>query len=342
MMRRFGTLALISLFATAAGLFIPSSATAAPLCYGGHVIFTGTTPIGCLFFDPNWGSDQAYMCNGNTTLHSDYDGACHVCVPDDYVDDVQSGNWSIFSVSSQSPTDFRCVSCANPAPGLAAWWNFDEVDPGIAWEARDIYWSGYLYGEHFNGPTPTPLGRFSYALRFDGINDYVEVWDDPALDFGASPGGDFTVAAWVRVGPADIGGVRTILDKRVPSPTRGYSFFLYNGRPGVQLADGNGYGNYIANQAVPANNEWYQVVISVSRTNGATFYISGYPLNLTPVSVAQRPGSLANSSNLRIGSRSFEVGGLFKGMLDEVQIFNRALSTPEVQGLARGTCEPSW
>ena len=45
-----------------------------------------------------------------------------------------------------------------------------------------------------NNPSWTSSGKFSYALSFDGIDDYVEVPDSPDLDMTSG----ITIAAWVK------------------------------------------------------------------------------------------------------------------------------------------------
>ena len=57
----------------------------------------------------------------------------------------------------------------------------------------------------------------------------------------------FTIDAWIRAN-ANGSGQQTVLDKRINVNTtpQGYELFLYYGKLGFQIADGVGYGNYIA------------------------------------------------------------------------------------------------
>ena len=310
-----------------------TTSQARPICDTGGIVRdaqTGTM-IGCIFHDPNWGLYQQGMCNGIVTLPTLNDGTCHVCVPQSYATTIQNGNWSVVT-----PSDLTCLGCVDPPSGLVGWWPLDEKYLGYA--ATPLNWD--TWGWHVGNPVPMQ-GRVLNGLQLDGIDDYVEVDDWFELDFGV---GDFSFDAWVRFTASDSGGVRTLVDKRQTSPYRGYSFFLYYGKPGVQLADGVGYGNFIASSAVPADNNWHFVAVSVSRSQGASFYIDGILVN-PPISVASRPGSLDNASNLRIGTHSFDLYTSFKGGIDEVELFNRALTAQEVQSIYNagfyGKCRPT-
>jgi hypothetical protein len=199
--------------------------------------------------------------------------------------------------------------------------------------------NGYHYGTRFGYPIPVP-GRVNYGLQFDGVDDYVEVPDSNLLDFT----GDFTIMAWIKAAPADLSGVRPIVEKRQASPLRGYSFSLYrnayyhpNGFQLVlQLADGStgaGYRNY---GSVGSNNTldggWHLVAVTVNRSSNATFYVDGVQLG-QPVPVTETPLSIASGSVLRIGMTTALSPSRFKGVIDEVMMFDRVLDASEIQSL---------
>lgn len=312
------------------GLTSGSPAQAAPICSGGGVIKAGGTIVGCIFPGSTWDGGQVSMCNGAVMFPTLPHSPCHACAVEPYATNIQNGNWS-----GLSPSDLTCIGCIDPPSGLVGWWPLDETSLGYA--ANPLSWD--TWGWQVGNPVPTPA-KVLYGLQLDGNGDYVQVDDFPDLNFGT---GDFSFDAWVRFTAVDSTSVRTLVDKRTTSPYRGYSFFLYNGRPGVQLADGTSYGNYIASVAVPSDNNWHLVAVTVSRTQGARFYING---NLVsgPISVAGQPGSLVNTSPLRIGTHSFDLYTSFRGGIDEVELFNRALTSQEVQALYQakfyGKCKP--
>ena len=213
-------------------------------------------------------------------------------------------------------------SCITPPANLAAWYSLDQSGSSQS----DL--AGQNTATVHN--TTSISGEVAGALQFNGTSSYVQAPSTAQNNLGTS---DFSIDAWVKVAStADQNNVRTIVDKRDGIPT-GYSFYLYNGKIGVQLADPHDYGNFISSMAVPADNQWHMVAVTVVRnsTTGGTWYLDGAPIgNFNPTAY---PGSLNNSLPLRIGARSlsaFLSDGWFKGGIDEVDVFSRALSAGEM------------
>jgi hypothetical protein len=155
--------------------------------------------------------------------------------------------------------------------------------------------------------------------------------------------GNLSIDAWVKIAnPADYSGVVVLVDKRQSSPLRGYNFFLYNGRLGLQLADSPGgawmysYSNYLSTTKVPADNQWHMVAVTVRRNyyQGGVWYLDGAPVD-SPFNPSGHMGSLNSSAPLEIGVREASLGGggFFKGGLDELEIFNKVLTPAEVQSI---------
>jgi concanavalin A-like lectin/glucanase superfamily protein/HYR domain-containing protein len=226
----------------------------------------------------------------------------------------------------------KCKPCATPPPDMVAWWPADG-------NANDITPSpdnGTLNG----GATFAP-GEVAQAFSLNGTTAYVSAPDVPKINFGT---GDFSIDAWIKTSNTD--DVRVIVDKRVGkngTTFTGYSFFTFNGNLAVQLADGT-FLNFISTTNV-ADGAFHHVAVTVVRTSttGGNLYVDGVPVfNFNP---KVRPGSLTNSAELRIGRRSPNtgLGAFFNGLIDEVELFNRALSTTEVQGIflarSRGKCK---
>jgi hypothetical protein len=217
---------------------------------------------------------------------------------------------------------------------MAAWWPLDETSGTTAADIAGVPTNG----THVNGPAPGP-GMVAGALNFDGVNDYVQVADHPSLNFGQ---GNLSIDAWIRTSAAS--GVQILLDKRVEGATvQGYSFFLGNGTLGFQLAQGVGSPicstapgasctNY-GSGAFVANGQWRHVAVTIDRSSptGGRFYVDG--AHVATFDPTIRPGSLTNTSPLRMGSRSSTVTGLYRGALDEVELFPRVLTPAEVRSI---------
>lgn len=259
--------------------------------------------------------------------------------------------------------DVSCVGCVNPPSNMVAWFALDEASGTKAGDLAqfgpktinstqfDSPIDGIYYGspQHLTGTA----GWVSNAVKFDGINDYVEAPNHPSLNFGT---GDFSIDAWVKIDhPNDALGVRVIVEKReqIGKQYYGYSLFLYNGKLGLQLADGTPY-NYGSNLTVPADGQWHFVAVTIDRnnTNGGTFYLSqgtigNFTVQTATFNPTNRSGSLDNSRPLRIGSLTLaSPTSLFKGSIDEVELFNRMLTPTEIQSLVEagryGKCKPCF
>ena len=241
-----------------------------------------------------------------------------------------------------------CV--APPNTTMVAWYPFDES----AGTASANLATGNT-GKRIGSPIPV-AGMVANGLHFDGINDYVEAPSTIVTNIGpagtpqtcsgsySTCRGDFSIDAWIRVDPSASQSVLVIIDKRSGSPPaiNGYHFGVYQqNRLTLQLADGlgsGGYSTYVSPFLSPSltDGQWHHVAVTVSRlsTTGIRWYHNGAAV--TPFSnPTGRQGSLLNNSPLRIGTRTAAspLTGWFKGDIDELEIFNRVLTKPEVQGL---------
>jgi hypothetical protein len=279
------------------------------------------------------------------------------------VDYGNTGNapYAINEPSITVPNDPYCYTPPNTT--MVAWYPFDEPSPVLT--SANLATGNN--GAQYNGPLGFSSGNVAGAASFNGTNQYVESPSTNATNFGfailpaacAGPGysgsgdysacrADFSIDTWVEVNV--FSGVMTILDKRDGTPPNiyGYSFFLYNGAMGLQLADGvgaQGYTNY-SSPPLPSltNGMWHHIAVTINRTatNGITWYYDGVAIGN---STADRLGSLVNSSPLRIGTRTASppLSGWFRGSLDELEIYNRELTGAEVNGIysavSHGKCK---
>lgn len=237
--------------------------------------------------------------------------------------------------ASSAPAPLACVP---PPPGMVAWYPFDESSGPTAAEIINSN-----DGTHVNGPTPFTGMKVANSLRFDGHNDYVEAPTAPELNFGAHQ--NFSIDFWINTTQVQR-GAQVILDKRTWSPLRGYSVYLHRGRVGLQLADNSGYSNYTGNSAAfVADGKWHMVAITVNREKPfGQIYVDGNPVySFTP----NRNGSLANSSSLYFGDSPFTSGNrALRGVLDEVEIFDRLLTHAEIDAIynadSAGKCKKGF
>jgi hypothetical protein len=161
-------------------------------------------------------------------------------------------------------------------------------------------------------------GKFGRALSFDGVNDLVTVPDSTALDL--APG--MTLSAWVK--PASVSDWRTVLLKERPGALA-YALYAANdaGRPMAEVATGS---TRDARGTAPLPlDAWSHLAVTYDRTT-LRLYVNGIQVASTATT-----GALVNSAGaLRIGGNSVW-GEWFKGLIDEVRVYERALTATEIQ-----------
>lgn len=196
--------------------------------------------------------------------------------------------------------------------GLVAAYGFEEVTGGQAVDA-----SGGGHGGTIAGATRTTSGRFGSALVFDGINDWVTVADQQALDLTTG----MTLEAWVY--PTALSGWRAAMVKET---TSGLAYGLYahdNAGPGTYINTGTEVEAF-GTAPLPLN-AWSHLAATY---DGATLRLY---VNATLVGSLVHAGSMVTSSSpLRIGGNAVW-GEFLQGRIDEIRVYNRPLGQAEIQ-----------
>lgn len=230
-------------------------------------------------------------------------------------------------------------ACLAPPSNMVAWYPLDVPSSSNNNLQPDLVNANTATS--FGNPRASSIGgEVSGALAFNGNNDYLTAPDQTGLDISANQ--DLSFDVWVKMSSPN-SSVVSLVDKRQAIPLQGYQFFLYNDLLGLQLADGNGtlgYDNYVSTTAVPADNHWHLIAVTVLRssttcgTSCGTWYLDGNAVGTFDPTA--HPGSLSSAGTpLMIGAQEPGIGlfEFFNGALDELEIFNRALSASEIQAL---------
>jgi Leucine-rich repeat (LRR) protein/sugar lactone lactonase YvrE len=194
-----------------------------------------------------------------------------------------------------------------------------------------------------NGATLTTdrHGNANSAYEFDGQSHYISIADSPQVDFAQSQ--DFAVAFWVK--PDDIQpytqyGDNDIIEKwssgrnadgrEVSYP---YVFRYLNqthknhGKIVVARYDGDknpGFGS-----TVKINDDQFHHVVFVKKGDQLQLFVDG-SLNATVTDTTV--SNTTNDSPLFLGRRGHDAApNYFKGVIDDLLIYNRALSASEIQ-----------
>lgn len=198
--------------------------------------------------------------------------------------------------------------------GLVAAYGFNE---GSGTKVNDV--SGKGNHGTISGATWTSSGRYGKALLFDGSNDRVTVNDAASLDLTTG----MTLEAWVYP-TATPTNWRTIIMKEQPGNAVYYlDANSYRNQPVTGVFVGSARTLYGGSRL--AVNAWTHLAATY---DGQTqrLYVNG-----SQVAQRSQTGQIrASTGALRIGGNSVW-GEYFKGRIDEVRIYNRALTASEIQ-----------
>jgi hypothetical protein len=205
-----------------------------------------------------------------------------------------------------------------PAPGLVAAFSFNAGAGGSVGDASGLGNAGAISGASWS-----PAGKFGGALSFDGVDDWVTVADSSSLDLT----GAMTLEAWAK--PSVTKNWPTLIEKE-RSSNPAYALYangdpLYGDRPNLQLWL-DGQAREVRGDRTLPRGVWTHVAATYDGS-AMRVYVDG-----VEVGVDWRTGLIATSTGpLRIGGNSSSVNEFFSGLIDEVRIYNRALTAAEIK-----------
>jgi hypothetical protein len=201
-----------------------------------------------------------------------------------------------------------------PPAGLVAAYGFEE--PSGTTTVTDA--SGNGHTGTISGATRTTAGRNGNALSFDGVNDMVNVADSAALDITR-----MTVMAWVR--PSTLAGYRTAVIKE-RSGGLAYALYAHSDTARPQGWINTGGNDILADgTAALSLNTWTHLAATY---DGSSFrlYVNGALVRTRSAS-----GNIVSSTQMLLIGGNTVWGEFFAGVIDDVRVYNRALSQSEVQ-----------
>ena len=217
-------------------------------------------------------------------------------------------------------------------PVLAGYWAFDDGQGTVATDS-----SGQQppnNGTLVVGPTWT-TGKVGGALALDGSNDLVDVHDSPSLEIS----GGITLAAWIK--PNAVATQRVITKDygtangyELSLSNSGHAFVRFN-----QATSGNTY-RLDANASYPTDgNTWVHLAATYDEAT-IKIYVNGVLDNsmATTFTIGMNHVDLGLAADVGSGSGT----NTLHGQMDEVRIYNGALSDQDIKNLwtASATNQP--
>ena len=184
------------------------------------------------------------------------------------------------------------------------------------------------HGTLVNGVSYTENNRG--ALVFDGSNDYIST-QNYDLDFGTQ---SFSLCALVNSN--SISSAQKIINKgqssAFPSGSVGYSLRFIDSVARFSVWDGT--NNINISSSTLQSNTWYHIVGVCNRTTGTCdLYINGLlatSANIENLGSISIPEAELTIGNLERGSYAAD-NEFFNGKISNVQIYNKILTSQEVQ-----------
>jgi fibronectin type 3 domain-containing protein len=208
------------------------------------------------------------------------------------------------------------ATTAAASTGLVASYPFSE---GTGTTTADR--SGNANHGTITGASWTAQGKFGNALSFNGTSNFVSIPDAATLDLSIAG----TVEAWVRMSSASRWNSVMAKGNSNSNPAHNYALEITDTNR-VLCILGNGSSSLVVTSASAlSNNTFYHLACT---WDGAT--VSLYINGALSASSDQTISPNGNTSPLYIG----QFGGnsdRFAGIIDEVRIYNRALSPTEIQ-----------
>ena len=216
-----------------------------------------------------------------------------------------------------------------PTGGLVGWWPFNG-------NANDE--SGNGNNGVVNGATLTEdrFGQMSSAYYFNGSNNGITISDATSLDLN-----NFSICAWVEI--TDFSPLAHEILTKGGDLSENYEILIYGsptdaGAVETAIRWTNGSRSGINSSWGGANiqqNQWSLIVTTYNTTNGqCEIYINGS--FVTDVNIGLTPQT--NNSSLSFGFDP-SAGRYHLGKIDDIAIYNRALTPQEIQNLYSGSTE---
>jgi photosystem II stability/assembly factor-like uncharacterized protein len=207
---------------------------------------------------------------------------------------------------------------------LVGWWKFDETSGNIAHDSSGYGNHGVLYGG---------LQLKGGGLEFDGVDDYVDCGDGPSLNITD----EVTVMAWIKLtGQAP--------DRKIAGNqddiTGGYKFGVYSNMLEFEIrtADNVAFLNRSIGGGTILEQDVYHHVVGVYSYQGG--YIRTYVDGVLDRELSTTAELGTSTGTFKIGREPFSDSYFWLGLMDDVRVYNRALTQDEIWAIARGEENP--
>lgn len=198
-----------------------------------------------------------------------------------------------------------------------------------------------------NGATLTAdrFGNIDHAYHFDGVTNYIDFGDSSEFNFGA---GSFSISLWIK--PSTGNDNNVVLGKMNGQSANGYSQYAIwvnddntgSSPDGLRATCFSGSGGTFGSTHLDfgtndvSTTDWTHVVLILDIQNGqSALYRNNVPINGHDINSIPNgwPGLEIDGFPLQAGKKSWASNSFYKGDLDDIRIYDRALTGSEVETL---------
>src|SRR5438128_4628205 len=235
-----------------------------------------------------------------------------------------TANLILATSSSTPPGTYAVIVQATDGPVTrTSGFTLTVGDPLLAYDMETLTGSGLMkdLSGHGNDGTITGttdvVGKVGRARQFDGVDDNIAA--------SVSVGGQWTIALWVQWND----GPNTY-EHPIGLGTGHDATFWFSGTT-VAFKTQDASGTTVVDRRLSSSittGIWYHLAATFDGTT-----VKGY-LDGVQACSASAAATTIRSSNIKIGSSGYAVNNFFDGIIDEVLIYNRALTAEEIAALA--------
>ncbi|MCJ7816955.1 MAG: Ig-like domain-containing protein, partial [Candidatus Aenigmarchaeota archaeon] len=219
-------------------------------------------------------------------------------------------------------------------PSLVSHWKFDETSGTTASDSSGNGNTGTLQ----NSPTRIAGKIGTGALSLDGADDYVST---TSLFYNPQ---DFSISVWFRTSSASGRKIVGLESGQTGTASTNYDRHIYMGTDGrIHFGWYSGVINLVNSTSTLNDNNWHHAVGIHSGSTGS-LYIDGV-LNGSGSNAAENFNGYWRMGGYMLGSWPLGSNGYFPGSIDDVRIYNYALSSQEILSLYQAgadTTPPSF
>ena len=208
-----------------------------------------------------------------------------------------------------------------PTTGLVGWWPFT---------GNAIDSSGNANNGIVNGATLTTdrFGNVNSAFNFDGVNDWININNSNSLN----PTSEITISAWVNTLAYNVSNASMVVNKGWDQGPGHYDILVFSSNNKSRFVIGSNI--YVESNSIINLNQWTLITVSIDSLT-MKIYINGA---LDHTVLQNNNNSFGtNTDPLYIGKHDYNNAPYyFNGKIDDIGIWNRALTQQEITDLYNG------